>query len=268
MRWLFLGDVVGSPGVRLVLRSVPKLRQEWKLDLVVINAENANGGSGMNPSTYRKFREAGVDLITMGDHIYKRMELAEILEKTGRVAKPANFPARAPGPDHVIAELTTGKKVAVISLLGRTFMRPVDCPFSAVDRVLAELPQDLAGILVDIHAEATADKYLMLHHLQGRVTAVLGTHTHVATADEHILNGTAFQCDVGMTGPYDGILGRRVDRVLPTTITFVPSSFEVSDGDARISGAVIEVDSMGKATLIQRIQLREEELKQRSLWIE
>ena len=151
--------------------------------------------------------------------------------------------------------------MAVVALLGRTFMRAVDCPFTAIDRVLANLPADVKVIVVDIHAEATADKYLMAHHLNGRVTAVLGTHTHVATADERLMSGgTAFHCDVGMCGPYDGILGRRVDRVLSTAVSFVPHSFDVSNGDVRLAGAIVDCDSTtGKATAIRRVMWRDSE---------
>jgi calcineurin-like phosphoesterase len=152
-----------------------------------------------------------------------------------------------------------GTRVAVISLMGRTFMRPVDCPFQAADRVLQSLPADVRCILVDVHAEATADKYLLGHHLKGRVSAVLGTHTHVPTADEQIMpEGTAFICDVGMTGPYDSILGRRIDRVLPTTLNFVPQPFDVASGDPRLVGAIVDIDAeTGRASAIRRIMLNE-----------
>ena len=177
--------------------------------------------------------------MTLGDHIYKKAEIIPTLEKDERVCKPANFPPDAPGREFALAHgegRHAGRRV--LSLLGRTFMRPVDCPFRAADRVLQELAgQTCACIVVDMHAEATADKYLMGHHLKGRVSAVLGTHTHVPTADEQILpGGTAFICDVGMTGPYDSILGRRIDRVLPHDVTFVPSAFDVATGDPRLAG--------------------------------
>jgi calcineurin-like phosphoesterase len=154
--------------------------------------------------------------------------------------------------------------VAVFSVLGRTFMRPVDCPFHAADRVLAELAGKARVIVVDVHAEATADKYLLLHHLKGRVSAVLGTHTHVPTADERIMPpGTAFQCDVGMTGPYESILGRRIDRVLSAAITFRPTPFDVAEGDVRLAGAIVEVDAeTGRATAIRRVMLDEKAVRQ------
>jgi metallophosphoesterase (TIGR00282 family) len=266
MRILFIGDIVGNPGVNIVRRAVPLLIEQERLDLVVANAENASGGSGLTPPLYKKLRAAGVDLITLGDHIYKKLEIASTLQSEERTCKPANFPPEAPGREYAFAVARNGVPVAAISVLGRTFMRSCDCPFHAVDRVLKTLEGKARVILVDAHAEATADKYLLGHHLKGRVSAVLGTHTHVPTADEQILpGGTAFICDVGMTGPYNSILGRRIDRVLPTTVTFVPSSFEVAEGDVRIGGAIIEVDeTTGQATAIRRFTLTETELDQRA----
>ena len=260
MRILFLGDIVGAPGVAAIKKMLPGMRVSERLDLVVANAENATNGSGLSPKDYRQLRAAGIDAITLGDHIYKKQEIAEVLANPREpICKPANFPPEAPGRDH-IALTVNGVSVVVISLMGRTFMRPVDCPFAAVDRVLKSLPTGPRVVLVDIHAEATADKYLMAHHLKGRVTAVLGTHTHVPTADEQILpGGTAFQCDVGMCGPYDSILGRRIDRVLGTAITFMPSSFDVATGDVRLSGAIVDADDgTGSATGIRRMQWRDE----------
>jgi len=262
MRILFIGDIVGTPGMQFVRRVVPLLRVRENLDFVVANAENASGGSGLYPNALRQLKKAGVDAITMGDHIYKKTDLFSALEGDEPIVKPANFPASAPGKDHLIVTSNSGEKLAVVSLLGRTFMRPVDCPYDAVDRVLKALPADVRCILVDIHAEATADKYLIAHHLKGRVSAVLGTHTHVPTADEQVFSeGTAFICDVGMTGPYDSVLGRRVDRVLPTSITFVPMPFDVASGDVRLGGAIVDVDgTTGKATSIRRVSVREAEL--------
>jgi metallophosphoesterase (TIGR00282 family) len=258
---LFLGDIVGAPGVRAIKTLVPKLREREALDFVAVNAENATNGSGLSPKDYRVLRAAGVDAITLGDHAYKKLDIASVMQAEGEpICKPANFPSVAPGRDHV-RFVVKGINVAVISLLGRTFMRPVDCPFAAVDRVLKTLDPTVKVILVDIHTEATAEKYLIAHHLKGRVSAVLGTHTHVATADEQIFpGGTAFQCDVGMCGPYDSVLGRRIDRVLSTAITFVPSSFDVATDDVRISGAIVDLDdSTGRATAIRRIQVKESE---------
>ncbi len=268
MRLLFIGDIVGPPGLAFVKSAVPFLRSTESIDLVVANAENATNGSGLVPRDYRHLRAAGIDAMTLGDHVYRKFEIADTLANPAEpICKPANYPASAPGKDHVFLMTAGGVGVAVISLLGRTFMRPVDCPFAAVDRVLAAISEKARVVLVDVHAEATADKYLLAHHLRGRVSAVLGTHTHVPTADEQILPGsTAFVCDVGMTGPYDSVLGRRVDRVLHTTLTFEPTSFEVATGDVRLGGAIVEVDpETGKATGIRRVMVRESDLPGKKL---
>lgn len=257
MRILFIGDIVGPPGLSFLRRVLPALIARDALDLVVANAENASSGSGLTARAYRHLREAGVDLVTMGDHIYKKMEIVPTLEHDDHICKPANYPPDAPGKDYALGVARDGTPVVVVSLMGRTFMRPVDCPFRAVDRVLREIEGKARCIIVDMHAEATADKYLMGHHLKGRVTAVLGTHTHVQTADEQIMpGGTAFISDVGMTGPYESILGRRIDRVLSTTVSFVPSAFEVAEHDPRVAGVMIDVDATsGQALGIRRVML-------------
>lgn len=257
MKILFLGDIVGQPGVDAVRTLVPMLIAREGLDLVIANAENVCSGSGLTPRQYRQVRGAGVDLITMGDHIYRRSEILSVLESEDRICKPANFPRTSPGREWVMAPARNGIMVAAFALLGRTFMRPVDCPFQAAERVLAELGDRARVIIVDMHAEATSDKYLMGHFLKGRVSAVLGTHTHVPTADEQLLGTTAFISDVGMTGPHDSILGRRVDRVLSHALDFVPAAFDVATGDARLSGAIVEVDpATGHAQSIRRVQER------------
>ena len=258
MKILFLGDIVGQPGIDMVRSAVPKLIAEEALQLVVANAENACSGSGLTPKQYRHLRQAGIDLITMGDHIYRRNEIIPVLQSDDRICKPANFPRETPGREWVCATARNGALVAAFCLLGRTYMRPVDCPFRAADRVLAELGEKTKIILVDMHAEATADKYLMAHYLKGKVSAVLGTHTHVPTADEQILGGsTAFISDVGMSGPYDSILGRRVDRVLAHHLDFVPTPFDVATGDPRLAGAIVEVDAAtGHALSIRRVMVR------------
>jgi metallophosphoesterase (TIGR00282 family) len=257
VRVLLIGDVVGKPGRQIIVRCLPGLIQRERLDLVITNAENAAGGSGLTPAIYQELLSSGVDCITLGDHIYRRNEIAGVLKNQTNIVKPANFPPQAPGREFAIVTARNGIRVAVISLLGRVFMRPVDCPWQAVERVLKQLPADLHVVIVDFHAEATSDKQLMGRYLDGRVSAVLGTHTHVATADEEIFpGGTAFQCDVGMTGPYDSILGRRIDRVLETTTTFIPTQFEVASGDIRLAGTIVDVDSKtGKAQAIRRLRV-------------
>ncbi|HVA48989.1 MAG TPA: TIGR00282 family metallophosphoesterase [Pirellulales bacterium] len=255
MRLLLIGDIVGKPGRQIVVQAVRGLIEREHLDLVVCNAENIAGGSGITPELYRELIAAGVDGITLGDHIYRRREINPVLESAGNIVKPANFPPTAPGREFMILPARNGVSVAVVSLLGRVFMRPVDCPWAAADRVLAQLPAEVKVILVDFHAEATSDKQVMGRYLDGRVSAVLGTHTHVPTADEQILpGGTAFQCDVGMTGPHESILGRRIDRVMETTRTFNPTHFDVATGDVRLNGSIVDVDpATGRALAIQRL---------------
>ena len=239
----------------MVTRAAAGLRVEEQLDLIVANAENAAGGSGLTPAIYYELISAGVDCVTLGDHIYRRREIYPVLKTETRIVKPANYPGEAPGREYAVVRTRTNLRVAVFNLLGRVFMPPVDCFFRAADRVLGELPQDVRLILVDFHAEATSDKQVLGRYLDGRVTAVLGTHTHVPTADEQILpGGTAFQCDVGMTGPHDSILGRRTDRVMETMRTFKPSQFEVAGGDVRLHGTIVEADpESGKAKSIRRL---------------
>lgn len=257
MRLLLIGDIVGKPGRQIVIRALPGLRIEEQLDLVVANAENAAGGSGLTPAIYQELISAGVDGLTMGDHVFRRREIIPLMQTERRIVRPANFPHSAPGHDFAVLRARNQTHVAVFICLGRVFMGPVDCPFQAADRVLATLPSDVRVILMDFHAEATSDMQLMGRHLDGRVTAVLGTHTHVATADEQLLRGsTAFQCDVGMTGPHESILGRRIDRVLETTLTFRPTHFEVATKDVRLCGTIVEVDPQsGRASGIRRICL-------------
>lgn len=264
MRVLLIGDIVGKPGRQIVSDAVAGLVEREQLDLVIGNGENAAGGAGLTPANYRELVASGVDAITLGDHIYRRGEIAAVLDTESNIVKPANYPPDAPGHDLMIVTARNGQQVAVISLMGRVFMRPVDCPWAAADRVLAKIPAEVKVIFVDFHAEATSDKQLMGRFLDGRVTAVLGTHTHVATADEQILpGGTAFQCDVGMTGPYDSILGRRYDRVIETTRTFNPTHFEVATGDVRLCGAIVDLDpATGRALAIRRLVVGEAEAKQ------
>jgi 2',3'-cyclic-nucleotide 2'-phosphodiesterase len=261
LKILFIGDVVGSPGRKIVAQVLPRLIPRWGLDLVVCNAENAAGGSGLTVKCHEELLDAGVDVFTMGDHVYRKDEIFGLFEKTDRILRPANFPTDAPGEEAALAQARDGTTVAVFTVLGRTYMRPVDCPFRAADRVLEGVARHAKVILVDVHAEATSDKQLLGRYLAGRVSAVLGTHTHVATADEQILTGgTAYQTDVGMTGPHDSILGRRYDRVLAATLTFVPHYFDVATGDPRINGALVEVDpETGRALSISRVAIGHEE---------
>ncbi len=255
MRILHIGDIVGKPGRKIVHAQLADIRRLEGIDFVVANGENATDGSGISPEHFQALRRAGVDCVTLGDHIYRRKQIASVLESDERILKPANYPKSAPGHGWTVVPTDVGPRVAVLSLIGRVFMKPADCPFRAADTALEQIPDDVRVILVDFHAEATSDKQLMGRYLDGRVSTVLGTHTHVATADEQILpKGTAFQCDLGMTGPHDSILGRRVDRILETTTTFYPTIFDVADGDVRLCGAIVDIDAAtGRATGIRRV---------------
>lgn len=253
---------MGKPGRQIVVRSIAGLRVRERLDFIAANAENIAGGSGITPAIYHELLSAGVDCVTMGDHIYRRREIFSVLQTEARIVKPANYPDEAPGAELAVHRASDGTRVGVFSLLGRVFMQPVDSPFDAADRILRQFPRDIRVILLDFHAEATSDMQLMGRHLDGRVSAVLGTHTHVPTADEQILaGGTAFQCDVGMTGPCLSILGRRVDRVLETTLTSRPTHFEVATGDVRLHGTIVDVDpATGKATSVKRLVVKQDEV--------
>jgi 2',3'-cyclic-nucleotide 2'-phosphodiesterase len=264
MRILLIGDIVGKAGRHICRQALHGLRATEDLDLIVANAENAAAGSGITPDIYHELTAAGIDGITLGDHAFRRREIFPILQTERRIVRAANYPATAPGHDCMILRTRRQVSVAVFTLLGRVFMPPIDCPFNAADRVLAALPPDVRVIVVDFHAEATSDKQLMGRHLDGRASAVLGTHTHVPTADEQILpGGTAFICDVGMTGPHHSILGRRIDRVMETTRTFRPTHYDVATDDVRINGAIVDVDAeTGRATAIRRICIDEAAAKQ------
>lgn len=259
IRLLCIGDVVGTPGRRMVQKFVPELVEQHKIDCVIVNAENTASGSGLTPDLYEKICAAGADLITLGDHIYRRSNIIPVLEKGTNIVRPANLPKQAPGKDFAIAVAATGHRVAVVSVMGRMFMKmPVDCPYQTVDRVLGAIPNDVKIIVIDVHAEATSEKVAMGWYVDGRASVVFGTHTHVPTADEAVLpRGTAYITDVGMTGPYDSVLGRMKDRVLSAMITGVPAKFDVAAGDPRLSGVLVTVDSnTGKAKAIERVSCR------------
>lgn len=255
---LCIGDLVGRPGRFVVSQVLGDLIEKHDLHCVICNAENAAGGSGLTPQLHDKLRRYGVDLITLGDHVYRRMEVVPVLETSDRVVRPANLPPTAVGKTFAVYQTQPGPKVAVISLLGRLYMKTMaDCPFRTVDRVIAQIPSDVKIIVVDMHAEATSEKIAMGWHLDGRVSLLFGTHTHVPTADECILpQGTGYITDLGMTGPYDGILGRRKDRVMRAMITGMPSPFDVAVDDPRMCGILAGVDSVtGKTIKIERVRI-------------
>jgi 2',3'-cyclic-nucleotide 2'-phosphodiesterase len=256
MKILMVGDIVGSPGRAVFARVVTEMKSRRAVDAVVVNAENAAGGKGLSRSTAEDLLDAGADVITLGDHTWDQREIVAYLEQERRVVRPANFAPGCPGRGVVTVETPAGR-LTVINLLGRVFMPPVsDCPFRTVDAILSKEPGLAKVIVVDIHAEATSEKIALGRHLDGRVSAVAGTHTHVQTSDECILpRRTAYITDLGMTGPHDSILGRDVPSVLAKFLTGMPGKFEVADKDVVLEGALIEVDAeTGRAQRIQRIR--------------
>ncbi len=258
MRVLLIGDIVGRPGKRAVARWLPGLIRERGLDFVVANAENTAAGSGLTPNQFNKLRHQGVDCCTMGDHIYRRRELLPLLETTDRIVRPANYPPESAGRPWTVLRARNDVPVAVVSLIGRTYMNVrADCPFHAADRVLAELPRDVRVVIVDVHAEATAEKVALGWYLDGRASIVAGTHTHVPTADERILpGGTAYITDLGMTGPFDSVLGRNREAVVRSLVTGMPRPYTVAEEDVRLCGLLVEIDeATGRATTTERIML-------------
>jgi len=256
LKLLCVGDVVGSPGRRVLRAGLEALVPAHGVDCVIVNAENAAAGSGLTAGLYKKVVAAGANLLTLGDHVYRRRDIIPILETQENIVRPANLPQTAPGKQWGVFETDAGPRVAVISVLGRMFMKPpTDCPFAAVDRVMKKVPEDVKVVVVEIHAEATSEKVAMGWHLDGKVSAVFGTHTHVPTADERVLpQGSAYVTDLGMTGPYDSVLGRDKQRVVGSMISGVPSPFDVAEHDARLCGVLVSVDAdTGRATSIERI---------------
>ena len=256
MRILLIGDIVGSPGREAVRRIVPKLRRDKSVDFVIANAENVAGGSGITPETVDELFQNKIDVITSGDHVWKKKELYETLSKEKRVLRPANYPLTCPGSGMAVISLENGGKVAVINLLGRVFMKPADCPFVAAEREIEKINRATKIILVDMHAEATSEKIAMGRFLDSRVSVVFGTHTHVQTADEKIFpGGTGYITDLGMTGPQDSVIGRRVDAIVEHFLTNMPKKFEVADKDVELQGAIVNIDDeSGKALSIERVK--------------
>ncbi len=258
MRLLVIGDIVGKPGKHICSQVLPRLIREREIDFVIANAENVAAGSGLTEPMFKKLRHYGVDVCTMGDHVYRRREIIPLLKATDRLVRPANLPAEAIGPVLSVVAGRNGARVAVFSLLGRTFMNVrADCPFHAAERLIAQVPPDVNTIVVDMHAETTSEKVALGWFLDGRVTAVVGTHTHVQTADEHVLpKGTAYITDLGMTGPYDSVLGRDKDAVVKSLVTGVPHPYNVATDEARLCGAIIDSNGdTGRATTIERVNI-------------
>jgi metallophosphoesterase (TIGR00282 family) len=265
LRILCLGDIVGRPGRQVVHQKLPALVKQRNVDLVVANAENIAGGSGITQNLFHKIRSYGVDVVTLGDHVYRKVDIVPSMQGSERIVRPANLASGAAGRPFTVVTTNSGVPVGVFCLLGRIYMNlPADDPFAAADRVLDQLPGNVRVCVCDMHAEASSEKVAMGHHLDGRCSLIVGTHTHIPTADAKILpGGSAYLSDLGMCGPYDSVLGRRKDRVLKYMTTNMPAHFEVATGDVRLCGALAEIDeTTGRALSIERIEVQGENVDQ------
>ena len=255
MRILFVGDIFGQPGKHAASRFIPQCIRERKIDLCVANGENAAGGFGLTENIADKLFSFGIDVITSGNHIFDRQEIHDVLADSTTILRPANYPQGVPGRGYTVVKARNGMKVGVVNLQGRIFMPPIDSPFAVADTVLEHLMQETRIILVDFHAEATSEKTALGYYLDGRVSAVLGTHTHVMTADERILpKGTAFITDAGMTGPHESVIGVRIEQSLQRIIRQMPTRLSPAERGVKFSAVVVELnDSTGRALAIERI---------------
>jgi len=255
MKILFIGDIIGKYGRKITAEILPKLKEEYSPDLIIANAENSAHGYGITEKVYQELLELGISVFTMGNHIWDKKEISKNIEKFPQMIRPLNYPEGIPGKTYLVVE-KNGIKIAIVNLLGRTFMPPMDCPFQTIDKLLPTLQEEAKVIIVDMHAEATSEKGGMGWFLDGKVSAVVGTHTHVMTADERVLpQGTAFISDIGMVAGSDSIIGMKKDQILKRFLTQMPAKFEpTEDGPGVFNAVLIEVDpETGKAKDIKRI---------------
>lgn len=257
MKILFIGDIVGNPGRRAVSEGLPDLVNKFKIDFVIANAENAAGGFGITQVIGDELLAQGIHVLTSGNHIWDKKEAVTYITKESRLLRPANYPPGVPGFGSIVLNAASGEKIGVLNLSGRVFMSPMDCPFRTAQAELQALRKETKTIIVDFHAEATSEKSAIGWFLDGEVSAVVGTHTHVQTADERILpKGTAFITDVGMTGPSDSIIGVKTEQIIQKFLTQIPARFETAKGGTVLSCVVIEVNPRsGRSSAIQRMQL-------------
>jgi 2',3'-cyclic-nucleotide 2'-phosphodiesterase len=252
---LFLGDVVGEPGRTAVIARLPELKEQYSLDFIIVNGENAAGGRGITGKITIDFLRAGVSVVTTGDHIWDQKEIVPFLDLEPRLLRPLNYPDGAPGNGSIVLDTAKGK-VGVINVQARTFMQPIlENPFRAVDAAVTKIREETANIIVDAHGETTSEKIALGRFLDGKVSAVIGTHTHVQTADEQIFpGGTAFLCDAGMCGPVNSILGRAIEPIMNRFVSNLPASFPVASGEVRLRGALLQIDeTTGRALSITRV---------------
>ena len=256
MRILIIGDVVGRSGRLAIRELLPEIQEKYRLDLILANGEKAAGGIGITIETAEELFDYGVDVLTMGNHVWDKKEAIQLIDEEERIFRPANYPAGAPGRGYGVYRASNGIKIGIINLSGRVFLTPLDCPFVLAEKLVGELKKETAIIIVDFHAEATSEKVAFGWFLDGKASVVFGTHTHIQTADSRILpHGTAYITDVGMTGPRDSVLGIKIKTVINKFITQMPARFEVAAGQMQLNGIVAEVNPVtGKAVMIERIQ--------------
>jgi metallophosphoesterase (TIGR00282 family) len=256
MRILFIGDIVGKPGRRAVHELLPRIIEERRIDFVIANCENAAAGFGVTAEIVQELYEAHVNVLTSGNHIWDKKEIMEFVDDDEALLRPANYPEGAPGRGSTVIHTQGGIPVGVLNLAGRIFMQPIDCPFRTAEREIEKLMKKTRVIVVDMHAEATSEKVAMGLYLDGKVTAVLGTHTHVQTADERILpRGAAYITDVGMTGPFDSVIGIKKESILQRFLLQIPNKFDVAKGDVRLQGVTVETAPDGRATAVERLSI-------------
>jgi metallophosphoesterase (TIGR00282 family) len=269
-----IGDLVGQPGRTFLANALPVLIKSRNIDVVVANAENAAGGSGLTPQIFQKLLHYGVDVVTLGDHCYKRYEIIPIMASSDQLVRPANLPPGAAGKPYTVVRKERGITIGVTVLLGRLYMKPMDCPYRTADQMLVEIKKHTPIAIVEMHAEATSEKIAMGWYLDGRASIVFGTHTHVPTADARILpNGTAYITDLGMTGPYEGVLGRNREKVIRSMISGMPNMYDIAEKDNRVAGVLVTVETTtGRAVAIEQmivdelqIEKMKEELKARQV---
>lgn len=258
MKILFIGDIVGKPGRRAVNELMPRLISDHEIDFVIANCENAAAGFGVTRDIVEELYNCRIDVLTSGNHIWDKREVMEFIGDYETLLRPANYPAKVPGAGAVVMPTASGEYVGVLNLAGRIFMHPIDCPFETAKNRIAEMQKKTKVIIVDIHAEATSEKRALGWYLDGEVSAVLGTHTHVQTADEEILpQGTAYLSDVGMTGPFDSVIGIKKEAIIERFLTQIPNRFEMAKGDVRLQGVLLDVDAAtGKANSLERISIK------------
>jgi len=255
---LVIGDIIGKPGRKAVINLLPKLKREYRLDLIIANGENAAGGMGITPEVVEELYASGINVITSGNHVWKHKEIYGTLDKDPALLRPANYPPRVPGKGSGIFFTEKGDKVGVLNLMGRVFLAELDCPFRKADEEIEKLSRETKVVVVDMHAEITSEKTAMGWYLDGRVSAVVGTHTHIPTADERILpKGTAYITDIGMVGSLDSVIGVKKELALKRFLSQIPIRFEVEKENIYLQGVVISIDSKtGRAKKIERIQKR------------